>query len=1171
MNKHWPKIFSVALIFAMVLSILSLAQSARASGTISLTTFGNAYTEDFNTLASSGTTNTIVPVGWNFFETGTSSNAFYRAGTGSDNSGDTYSFGATGDTDRAFGGLRSGSLVPLVGAQFSNNTGGTITELAIAYTGEQWRLGQNTAGRAADRLDFQFSTDANSLSTGTWTDFDSLDFSSPVVVGTNGALNGNVSPNRTALSSTISGLNIPNGASFWIRWADTDLIPGADDGLSVDDFLLTPKGFIPASPLSISDVSANEGNSGTTTFTFTVSLSSPAGAGGVSFDIATADNSAISPDDFTSKSLTGQTIPAGSSNYTFDVLVNGDTTPEADETFFVNVSNVTGADIVDGQGQGTILNDDSFCALPYTPIYDIQGSGATVAMPGSQTTQGVVVGDYEGPSPALRGFFIQDPSGDGNPATSDGIFVFEGNNANTVNLGDVVRVTGNAHETQGQSEISVGTIINCGTGSVTPTDVTFPVASADSLEQYEGMLVRLPQTMYVTEHFQLGRFGQVVLSVDGKLKQPTNVVAPGAPALALQAQNNLSKIILDDASQAQNPDPILFARGGQPLSASNTLRGGDTATGIIGVLNYTWAGNSASPNAYRIRPTNALNGFVNFEPTNPRPTTPPAVGGNIKVVGMNLLNFFNTFDGLPDTVDNCNNGVGGPATDCRGADTQSEFDRQWPKTVAAILAMNPDVVGVNELENDGYGPDSSLQFLVDKLNAATAPGTYAFINVDANTGQTNAMGTDAIRVAMLYKPAVVTPVGQTAALNSVAFVNGGDSAPRSRPSLAQAFKLNSTGAVFIADINHLKSKGSACDTPDAGDGQGNCNQARVNAATALMNWFATDPTGTGDPDILLLGDYNSYAKEDPITVIKNAGFTNLIESLLGPDAYSYVFDGQWGYLDHALGSASMTGQVTGVAEYHINSDEPSVLDYNTDFKTANLQNVLYAPDQYRISDHDPVIVGLHLNAAPTVTASFAMTSISCGPSNATLNVSFSDPDAADTHSALIDWGDGHTQPVDPATSPFSLQHTFALAGKYTATVTVTDNYGGAGKATANTTVNFNTSGFLPPLDPNGSSVFKYKSTIPVQIIFTDCDGSLPSTLAPTIKVTKLSGTTPALDINEPISTSAADTSGVMRFSNNLYIYNLATKPLPDPSATYQITVTVPLTGQQVTVKFGLKP
>ena len=219
--------------------------------------------------------------------------------------------------------------------------------------------------------------------------------------------------------------------------------------------------------------------------------------------------------------------------------------------------------------------------------------------------------------------------------------------------------------------------------------------------------------------------------------------------------------------------------------------------------------------------------------------------------------------------------------------------------------MNPDVLGVNELENDGFGPGSAIQFLVDKLNAATAPGTYAFIDADADTGQVNALGTDAIKVSMFYKPAVVTPVGQTAVLNSVAFVNGGDAFPRSRPSLAQAFQVNATGARFIVDDNHLKSKGSACDVPDAGDGQGNCNAVRVNAANELMSWLASNPTGTGDPDVLLVGDYNSYAMEDPITVIRNAGFTNLVSAFDGPDAYSYVFDGQWGYLDHALGSASI--------------------------------------------------------------------------------------------------------------------------------------------------------------------------------------------------------------------------------------------------------------------------
>jgi uncharacterized protein len=647
-------------------------------------------------------------------------------------------------------------------------------------------------------------------------------------------------------------------------------------------------------------------------------------------------------------------------------------TPNADlpggETCIVTIvaANVTDQDANDPPDNMAANYSWSFttfaanvCELAYTPAYAIQGSGAETPLAGQVvTTQGVVIGDYEGPVPTLRGFYLQDLSGDGDPATSDGIFVFNGTN-NDVNLGNVVRITGTAGEFQGQTQISfVTSIVDCGTGSVEPVNITLPFASAEYLERYEGMLVRLPQTLYVTEHFQLGRFGQVVLSSGGRLAQPTNVAAPGAPALALQAANDLNRIILDDALNNQNPDPILFGRGGNPLSASNTLRGGDSLSGIVGVLTYTWAGNAASGNAYRIRPVNALGGGVpDFVPANPRPGAPEPVGGTLTAAAFNLLNYFNTFSG-------CTGGVGGSPMDCRGADNLTEFNRQWPKTVAAIVGLDADVLGVMEVENDGYGPDSAIADLVNRLNAATAPGVYAFIDADAATGQLNALGADAIKVGLIYKPGKVTPVGTTAVLNSVAFVNGGDSAPRNRPSLTQAFEQIYTGERFIVNVNHLKSKGSACDVPDVGDGQANCNLVRINAVTELVNWLATDPTGAGDPDILIMGDLNAYVKEDPITVIKNAGYVNLIESRVGASAYSFAFDGQWGNLDHALATASLDAQVTGVTEWHINADEPNVLDYNTNFKSAGLIASLYAADQFRASDHDPVLVGFCLRGMP---------------------------------------------------------------------------------------------------------------------------------------------------------------------------------------------------------------
>ncbi len=218
---------------------------------ISRTTLGSASTQNFDTLANTGTANDLTINGWYLNEVGTSAsnNGQYNTGTGSGTGGDVYSFGAASGTERAFGTLLSGTLAPSIGAQYTNNTGSTITGLDISYLGEMWRLGQNTVGRAADRLDFQFSTDATSLATGTWVDANALDFSSPVLTGTVGPLNGNDAANQTAVSGSLT-LSIPNGASFWIRWTDSDIAPGSDDGLAVDNVSVTPVGAPPGNTLS---------------------------------------------------------------------------------------------------------------------------------------------------------------------------------------------------------------------------------------------------------------------------------------------------------------------------------------------------------------------------------------------------------------------------------------------------------------------------------------------------------------------------------------------------------------------------------------------------------------------------------------------------------------------------------------------------------------------------------------------------------------------------------------------------------------------------------------------------------------------------------------------------------------------------------------------------------
>src|SRR5205085_812459 len=256
----------------------------------------------------------------------------------------------------ALGGLQSGTLIPLIGAKFTNNTGSTITALDVAYTGEEWRLG--TAART-DQINFEISTNATDLSTGTYTGVAALNFVTPDTV-TTGAKNGNGAADRTAISSTISGLSIANGASFFIRWTDTDA-SGADDGLSVDDFSITPQGGVVQPTLNIGDVSQAEGDSGTSTFTFNVSLTAPAGASGVSFTVNTADgttNPATAGSDYVAIVNGSGNIASGNTSTTVSVTVNGDTTNEPNETFFVNISNITGANAGDTQGLGTITNDD---------------------------------------------------------------------------------------------------------------------------------------------------------------------------------------------------------------------------------------------------------------------------------------------------------------------------------------------------------------------------------------------------------------------------------------------------------------------------------------------------------------------------------------------------------------------------------------------------------------------------------------------------------------------------------------------------------------------------------------------------------------------------------------------------------------------------------------------
>ncbi|MEQ1573000.1 MAG: ExeM/NucH family extracellular endonuclease [Vicinamibacterales bacterium] len=719
-----------------------------------------------------------------------------------------------------------------------------------------------------------------------------------------------------------------------------------------------PPTTMPTVALSVSGNEASEGVPGSIAVTATAS----APVGGDQTVELTVSGTGITVEDYTLSSST-ITIVNGQTSGSVTFAVADDLLFEGSETATLAIGNPSAGIILGAPTSQPITIADNetpppACFAADTPIGTIQGAGTTAALPGLRTVQGVVVGDFEYPGTGatasfLRGFYLQD-AGDEDPTTSDAIFVFNGNN-NSVSLGQVVQVTGIVADFQDQTQFNAGSSIEaCGTtGTVTSVAITLPtpapLGGVPYLERVEGMLVTFPQTLYVTEHFQLGRFGQVVMSADGRLQQPTNVVAPGAPAQARQAANNLNRIIIDDELQSQNPDPIAFGRGGNPLSAVNTLRGGDTATGMVGVLSYTWGGNAASPNAYRLRPIGALDAVVaHFQPANPRPGAPPAVGGRLQLASFNVLNYFLTLD--IGTQANC--GPLGFKQECRGAETVEELLRQQTKLNAALLGLDADILGLIELENtqDADGNDvNPLADIVGRLNASLGSAVYSYVD-------TGMVGTDTIRVGVIYKPTRVTPAGPPML----------DTDPvHNRPPVAQTFVENSSGERFSVVVNHFKSKGCGGEAGldlDLGDGQGCFNNTRMLQAQRLLAFIsnAVVPTA-GDTDVLVIGDLNSYAKEDPIAELEASGFTNLIAQFSGPDAYSYVFDGQWGYLDHALASASLTAQVNGAGDFHINADEPSVLDFNTNFKSAGQIASLYSPDGFRTSDHDPVLVGLTLD------------------------------------------------------------------------------------------------------------------------------------------------------------------------------------------------------------------
>lgn len=614
-----------------------------------------------------------------------------------------------------------------------------------------------------------------------------------------------------------------------------------------------------------------------------------------------------------------------------DTIIDDEFDPSLEwEGFANNTFDYIGAHESTGGGDPVSLIGE--CADPATLISAVQGSGFSSPVVGEvHIIEGVVTASL----PALNGFFMQEEhmDQDADSLTSEGIFVAVAS-GEYPQVGSVVRAIGSVSESYGKTQINLNeAFLDCGTDSVAATSFTLPFNSSEARESLEGMYVIAEETLTVTDNYSLGRYGEVALS-KGRNFVPTNIYLPGsAEYTAAAASNALNSITLDDGINGSNPATVIYPTGN--LSADNTLRAGDSVDNLEGVVDYSFG-------KYRVIPTQA----PSFTDTNARTAAPELTKGNLRIASFNVLNYFN------------GDGLGGGFPTSRGADTAEEFERQRNKVISAISAMEADIIGLLEVENDGFGEHSAIQDLVNGLNAVAPAGVhYSFVNphiaADAETG-IELLGGDSIKVAMIYNDLAVTEFGTTAYLTGFPFEY------HNRPPMAQTFRATETGERLTVAINHFRSKGCSSsggvENEDKLDGQGCYNLRRVQAAEAVTEWLAQSPTGVEDEDVLIIGDLNAYSKEDPVATIENAGFTNLAQKFVGDSAYSYAYRGEIGTLDHALASASLTSKAVDLTEWHINADEPLILDYNTEYKSEEQIHTMYNSDAYRASDHDPVVM-----------------------------------------------------------------------------------------------------------------------------------------------------------------------------------------------------------------------
>jgi 5'-nucleotidase len=723
----------------------------------------------------------------------------------------------------------------------------------------------------------------------------------------------------------------------------------------------------------------------------------------------------------TSNTFEGSASAAGS-------ITTGPSRNASETDSDVNASDLTAQPLTPGVANGTTAPPPPPTA--YT-IAQIQGTDTATSPHVGETviTTGVVTADYA--TGGFSGFYLQTAgtggTTDATPGASDAIFVFGSAAAAKVAIGDFVQVQGKVSEFAGTTEIGASadnvTELADAHDPVTPAAIAYPTSDA-AREAHEGELLAPTNTFTVTNNFETNQFGEIGLATgDHQLVQPTDVANPTSDPgsiAAVEADNAARAVVLDDGSSTNF---LSAANKGTPLpwlATDNPVRIGSSATlhqpVILEFRNSQW----------NFQPTAPVTGegrdVATFGDTRAANQTPAAVGGDLRLATFNVENFFPTsaadyeamdpanactsFDdraGTPITVNECT--PNGP----RGAWDAENLQRQLAKEVRAINTMNADVMSLEEIENSvqfGKDRDSALSQLVDALNADAGTTRWAYVPSPSAADLPPTAEQDVIRTGFIYNPAKVQPVGPSVVLADQS--DPGEAFANAREPLAQEFKR--TGALdsdgFLVVVNHLKSKGDSS-PPATGDNangiQGAFNGDRVRQAHALVDFAHQVAADRGTDKVFLVGDFNSYTQEDPMQVLYDAGYVNQASD--DPKDVSYEFGGLAGSLDHVLASPAAVGMVTGKDVWQINAEESVGFEYSRYNYNATL---LYQPNQFRASDHNPELVGLaapYTREASTVSVTATPDRIKKKKDTARIDVTVSAAQATPTGFVVILVGD----------------------------------------------------------------------------------------------------------------------------------------------------------------------